>query len=57
MLVRNKWNKMLYEVVTENDKEVTLKRTQDYKAKKEVKGSTFVIDKSEYHFNYIVKEE
>lgn len=56
MLVRNKWNGMMYEVVSVADKSVTLKRTQDYEAKGEVKGSTFVIDKSEYHFSYSVKE-
>lgn len=48
---------MIYEVVTENDKEVTLKRTVDYKAKGKLKGSTLVVSKSEYHFNYIVKGE
>ena len=56
MLVRNKWNSMLYEVVTEDDKEVTLKRTVDYEAKGKLKGSILVVSKSEYYFNYIVKE-
>ena len=44
MLVRNKWNKKTYEVVSIENGRVTLKRTD---------GSVFNIAEKEYIANYI----
>ena len=46
MLVRNKWNGKMYEVLEITDKNVTLQRED---------GSQFIIQKSEYFFNYSEK--
>ena len=46
MLVRNKWNGKMYEVLEITDKNVTLQR---------VDGSQFTIQKSEYFFSYSEK--
>lgn len=46
MLVRNKWNGKMYEVLEITDKNVTLQR---------VDGSQFTILKSEYFFSYSEK--
>ena len=53
MLVKNKWNNGMYEVVSQTDKEVTLKRMEDRYNRK--KGEVFTIAKSEYYFNYSEK--
>ena len=47
MLVRNKWNGKMYEVMEITDKNVTL-RSED--------GSQFTIQKSEYFFSYSEKK-
>lgn len=44
MVVKNKWNGGLYEVINESSNEVELKRCSD--------SSTFTIAKSEYTFSY-----
>lgn len=46
MLVRNKWNNKMYEVLEITDKNVTLQRED---------GSQFTIQKSEYFFSYLEK--
>lgn len=46
MLVRNKWNGGMYEVLEITDKNVTLQRED---------GSQFTIQKSEYFFSYFEK--
>ena len=46
MLVRNKWNGKMYEVLEITDKNVTLQRED---------GSQFIIKKAEYFFNYSEK--
>ena len=46
MLVRNKWNNKMYEVLEITDKNVTLQRED---------RSQFTIKKSEYFFNYSEK--
>ena len=43
MLVRNKWNNKMYEVLEITDKNVALRRED---------GSQFTIQKSEYFFSY-----
>lgn len=45
--VKNKWNCKLYEVVSDNVKDITLKRLEDNKQ--------FTIAKSEYFFSYFEK--
>lgn len=47
MLVRNKWNDKMYEVLEITDKNVTLRRED---------GSQFTIQKSEYSFSYSEKK-
>ena len=47
MLVRNKWNGKMYEVLEITDKNVTLQRED---------GSQFIIHKSEYFINYSEKK-
>lgn len=47
MLVRNKWNNKMYEVLEITDKNVTLQRED---------GSQFTIWKSEYFFSYSEKK-
>ena len=47
MLVRNKWNGKMYEVMEITDKNVTLRRED---------GSQFTIQKSEYFFSYFEKK-
>lgn len=47
MLVRNKWNNKMYEVLEITDKNVTLQRED---------GSQFTIQKSEYFFSYSEKK-
>lgn len=46
MLVRNKWNKKTYEVLSRENGKVTLKRTD---------GSVFTIAEKEYFFSYSEK--
>ena len=46
MLCKNKWNGKMYEVLEITDKNVTLQRED---------GSQFIIQKSEYFFNYSEK--
>ena len=47
MLVRNKWNNKMYEVLEITDKNVTLQRDN---------GSQFTIQKSEYFLSYSEKK-
>ena len=47
MLVRNKWNNKMYEVLEITDKNVTLQRED---------GSQFTIQKAEYFFSYSEKK-
>ena len=47
MLVRNKWNNKMYEVLEITDKNVTLRRED---------GSQFTIQKPEYFFSYSEKK-
>ena len=47
MLVRNKWNGKVYDVLEITDKNVTLQRDD---------GSQFTIQKSEYFFSYSEKK-
>lgn len=44
MIVLNKWNNKIYEVISENGNEVELRRCAD--------NSCFTIAKSEYAFSY-----
>ena len=44
MLVRNKWNKKLYKVISDTGSEVTLERED---------GSQFTIQKKEFYVNYL----
>lgn len=44
MVVKNKWNNKLYEVIDDSNNEIVLKRLSD--------GVTFTIAKSEYIFSY-----
>ena len=44
MLVRNKWNKKTYKVISTTASEVTLQRDD---------GSQFTIGYSDFHFNYV----
>lgn len=44
MMVQNKWNNKIYEVIFENGNEVELRRCAD--------NSCFTIAKSEYAFSY-----
>ena len=44
MIVKNKWNRGLYEVVDDSKNEIVLKRLSD--------NTTFTIAKSEYIFSY-----
>lgn len=47
MLVRNKWNSKMYEVLEITDKNVTLQRDD---------GSQFTIQKTDYFYNYSEKK-
>ena len=47
MLVRNKWNNKMYEVLEITDKNVTLQREE---------GRQFTVQKSEYFFSYSEKK-
>ena len=44
MVVTNKWNKKVYEVLEIKDRKVTLQRPD---------GSKFTIDEKEYLYNYV----
>lgn len=47
MLVRNKWNKKIYKVISESEGKVMLERGD---------GSQFEIAKSEFNFSYMEDE-
>ena len=47
MLVRNKWNKKIYKVISESEGKVMLERRD---------GSQFEIAKSEFNFSYMEDE-
>lgn len=49
MIVKNKWNGGLYQVVDQTANEVVLKRCSD--------NSTFTIAKSEYVFSYKLSDQ
>ena len=49
MIVKNKWNGKLYEVVKDSDDKIELKRLSD--------GTIFTIAKSEYTFSYKLSEK
>jgi hypothetical protein len=44
LLVRNKWNKRLYKIVSTSASEVTLQRDD---------GSQFTISNTDFYFNYV----
>lgn len=47
MLVRNKWNKKIYKVISESEGKVMLERED---------GSQFEISESEFNFSYMEDE-
>ena len=49
MIVKNKWNNCLYEVVDDSKNEIVLKRLSD--------NTIFKIAKSEYTFSYKLSEK